>query len=470
MPVAENHDFFCVRYGKQIKLYYIMSETNAKGVEDTMMKILSYKNQIRLNTDGTEAQIRPVLEIGLERAATVFVAQYIDGMEMFPSTRYELQQGAQSVFLKTMRVIRPGSDPYRFSIKVFLATPDGKAEELEDVRQLRADMEIRLLLPLPGAEESLLRSDWKEQLAIRGAGYVAGGDGNLERDQISFPEPVCFSWQGGTAPYTLTLTGGGKVKTVSCSGPCCEVWNLFTGTEYRWHVTDSTGAVSAEQHFFTAYGPRLIAVPARENGPVNLRDIGGYRSISGGVVRQGMAYRGSDHAMFLPGCPENHAFLRDELQIRTELDLRYAENVVGRTGSDLGDSVRWVHRPVNAYHSFTPEQCELFRETIRLFADPGLYPVFFHCNGGCDRTGEIAFLLNALLGVPEEELMLDYELSSLSFFPRKRSIEYFVEWRTNIAAYAPGAGNWMERVEKYLLAIGVTAEEIASIRRNLIAV
>ena len=51
-------------------------------------------------------------------------------------------------------------------------------------------------------------------------------------------------------------------------------------------------------------------------------------------------------------------------------------------------------------------------------------PVYFHCIYGADRTGTLAFLLESLLGVGENELAKDYELTSFSYglesAPRRR--------------------------------------------------
>lgn len=81
-------------------------------------QIISFKNQIRLNPDATEAHIRPLVEIMLEHAATLFISQTIDDMEMFEPVRYELGKGTQSVFLKTMRIIRPSAGSYKVGITV----------------------------------------------------------------------------------------------------------------------------------------------------------------------------------------------------------------------------------------------------------------------------------------------------------------------------------------------------------------
>jgi protein tyrosine/serine phosphatase len=40
--------------------------------------------------------------------------------------------------------------------------------------------------------------------------------------------------------------------------------------------------------------------------------------------------------------------------------------------------------------------------------------IFFHCRVGADRTGTLAYLLEGLLGVPDEERYEEYELTHLS--------------------------------------------------------
>ena len=97
----------------------ILRETERRTeIMEKIFKILAFRNQIHLNESETEATIRPVLEIELERAATLFISQSIDGMEMFEPVRYELKNGPQSIFLKTMRVIHPRRGKYKVSITV----------------------------------------------------------------------------------------------------------------------------------------------------------------------------------------------------------------------------------------------------------------------------------------------------------------------------------------------------------------
>ncbi len=104
-----------------------------------IFEIKGYKNQTRLSENGLEAHIRPVLELELERAATLFISQYIDDLEMFAPVRYELQIGSQAIFLKPMRVIRPHAGMYRLSVKVMASAADSKPEEVSETCTLKND-------------------------------------------------------------------------------------------------------------------------------------------------------------------------------------------------------------------------------------------------------------------------------------------------------------------------------------------
>ena len=83
-----------------------------------------------------------------------------------------------------------------------------------------------------------------------------------------------------------------------------------------------------------------------------------------------------------------------------------------------------------------------------------------HCTYGVDRTGTVCYLLEALLGVSDEDLKREYELSA--FTSSYVNSEEFASFRTRISMLE--GNNTCEKVEGYLLSIGVTAEEITSIR------
>lgn len=333
---------------------------------------------------------------------------------------------------------------------------------------------LRVLEPADDATVWLLRKDWREHAArCAAAEKDAAGLGKIAFQ--AFPETARFAWAGGVPPYRLTLTTAAGPEhdhqvALEISQTSAEVANLLVGAEYRWKLQDADGA-TLHGRFATAETPRLIALPDRRAAPVNVRDLGGWRTVDGGRVRQGMVYRGSELGVVddIPAATDaNRQFLLKELGIRTDLDLRYEEQVARHSCSGIAPEVQWLCYAINAYNPLTPEQNALFRETMRTFARPENYPIYVHCSGGADRTGEVCFLLNALLGVADEDLFADYELTSLARLPRPRTIPYFQGWLQRIAAFSPEGGlSFRQQAENYLLAIGVTPEEIAAIRQLL---
>ncbi len=333
---------------------------------------------------------------------------------------------------------------------------------------------VRLSLlssPTNDASVSLLKPNWRTILqdCIKGS-RLESGYGDYESE--GYPVPVHFAWEKGKPPYSLhLLTNGQPDICISTDSTCLDVYNLMVGKNYKWILSDSLGAACSGT-FRTNREPRLIYFPDRKSSPVNVRDIGGYMTDSGKEVRQGLVFRGTALYAF----PElgladistaNRKILINDLQIKTELDLCYKEEVATKKNSDISPETRWFHYPVNAYNPFDDEMNALFRDTIRCFANDSNYPIYVHCSGGVDRTGEVCFLIGGLLGVDEEELFTDYELSSLSRFPRDRNIKYFQEWLQRIAAFSPQNAQKLScraKIENYMLGIGVTQKEIDAIR------
>ena len=67
--------------------------------------------------------------------------------------------------------------------------------------------------------------------------------------------------------------------------------------------------------------------------------------------------------------------------------------------------------------------------------------VYFHCAGGADRTGSLAFLIEGLLGVSEEDLSKDYEVTYYSGSNRKRNSStgwFYKPMIRYIRTFAPG--------------------------------
>ena len=103
-------------------------------------------------------------------------------------------------------------------------------------------------------------------------------------------------------------------------------------------------------------------------------------------------------------------------------------------------------------------------------------PFLIHCNLGKDRTGLFCAIIEALMGATPDEISEDYATSFYNYFGIKlySSDYYFVvnnEIRTFLASMLGVEDidnvNLSAAAERYLLRIGVSAEEIESVRAKL---
>ena len=308
----------------------------------------------------------------------------------------------------------------------------------------------------------------------------------------SAPAKVLFSWETDEPEPVLMISEDPSFPEMTPDGPLSPafsgrdtrivhtgktsalVGNLKIGQTYYWRVGGS-----AVRSFTTEdLTPRWIFA----EGATNIRDLGGWKTQEGKRVRQGLIYRGSelDWISYRDRDPrlepqahtaiteEGRRILREELRIRTDLDLRLGV-VGGLTESPLGPDVSLRLIPSLPYDEFLAEdQYPAAKAIYECLADPSAYPVYYHCWGGADRTGTIAYLLLAYLGVPEEDLILDYELTSLSIFGiRARTLGFFREFMRALAPFDP-EGTPKSRAERFFYACGLSEDTLTSLKKNLL--
>ena len=162
------------------------------------------------------------------------------------------------------------------------------------------------------------------------------------------------------------------------------------------------------------------------------------------------------------GTPESRRRILAETGLRTEIDLRSGAETWGMAGSPLGPSVAWYNIPgVQIAGLTTSGGKKSFSKCFRLFLDERNYPIDFHCIAGADRTGALAAVLEALLGVSEDDIVIDYTLTSLSSSGVRRPESCTRQLRA-FNKY-PGA-TLNERVEAYAIDCGFTRDDIAKFR------
>lgn len=302
------------------------------------------------------------------------------------------------------------------------------------------------------------------------------------KKDFAIPEGIVFRWRN-PEKVSCTLQISDKPtfrKYRELTGiRQITVRNLVPGISYYWRVIADDGSRSEVRTFsLQEDAPRFLQI----DGVTNARDLGGWCGQDGRKIRYGMVYRGAQFEKWdttgRPISKRGIGTLLNDLGLRTDLDLR-GDDVKPFKG--FGDRVCHKSFAIYAYATwknadigdqrlgiFSPNERKRIKKIFSLFASPSSYPLYMHCQGGGDRTGTIAFLLGAVLGMSKEDLLLEYELSNLSLAQgRSRHSEVMSKFLEKWESYVPG-GTIGEQVRAYLTECGITDDTLNRIRKLLL--
>lgn len=334
---------------------------------------------------------------------------------------------------------------------------------------------ITALAPEDGGTFSSLSktiASWLAKPYTLGSGKEYYGSGCTVRS-------LTFSWQDDKPRdhYVITVLPKDQpeeVRTVSSAEASCKFpVTPFSGSVYYWQVAaydsaDGAPVCSPVFSFTTAPGPRLIT---NIGGVNNARDAGGaYTADKTRRVRQGLIYR----TAYLDSITASGKKTGAEVYgIKTELDLRRpADSKTVGKGSQFGKTVKYINIPGRHYLSgdenyHLKNNWALLGQEIKVFAKKENYPVCFHCSGGRDRTGTVAFLVNGLCGVPAEDLFFDFELTFLTTPDDAPTYIAGIQDLYDFMNTFDGE-TLKDKIETFCIAAGLTHEEIAAIREILL--
>ncbi len=254
------------------------------------------------------------------------------------------------------------------------------------------------------------------------AGYTTSIIGDFEtgnHDYNDRPLPVSFDWSSvasGTCRYTLYVSESenfyaSETQKVSTYVSHADIYNLKTDTTYYWKVRCELGGFTYETPVSTVTTADTVRWIYVDNVR-NVRDMGGWNGLT-----QGLIYRGSElnlvgtHGLSLSA--DGKKVMSELLGITTDLDFR-AEDQNGGKKSPIGEDTVWLNLPIGNFMSLYSSQTMF--DVIKTFAYYENYPIYMHCWGGADRTGTVAFMIEGLCGVSEEDLAIDLELTSFASF------------------------------------------------------
>ena len=163
-------------------------------------------------------------------------------------------------------------------------------------------------------------------------------------------------------------------------------------------------------------------------GSVNFRDLGGYRTADGLEVEWRRLFRADGLHKLTPA--DRRQLL--DLGVATVIDLRTVDEAEQRGRFPVDQvPVRYVDLPLTDVLPTTEEmpswaEASYVASRYALMVSEGgpalagafaplasgdSLPADYHCSAGKDRTGVLAALILAFLGVPDETIVADYALS-----------------------------------------------------------
>lgn len=288
--------------------------------------------------------------------------------------------------------------------------------------------------------------------------------------ELSIPDGVTINWslEGNSnkvvpTEYELLLSKNESfenAKSVTTTETEVKVNNLNLDQEYYYKVIAKFNDVAVEsdvKSFYTVdYGPRNLSVAfyTPKGSPMyttNVRDIGGWK-VGDKKVKQDLLFR----------CANPKTVMKDafkEFNVKTEIDLR-SESETTATKSVLTNVV-YYHFPMTYSGNILLNNKEILPNVFEVLGDKDNYPMIFHCSIGTDRTGMLAYLINALLGVSKEDLARDYLYSNFGLISSNRTTSAVNQYDTEINKFT--GETYSEKTKKLLLSYGVRESDINSL-------
>ena len=313
----------------------------------------------------------------------------------------------------------------------------------------------------------------------------------LNRDQYGNDcknYPIQLSWSNGENTFESAKLKFWSTEDQSdlreielgANATSASLANLYRARKYRVQLV-AGDQVSNSFEFTTGDYPRTITM----GGIHNVRDIGGYVTSYGVRTNQGLMYRGYYIDDKSGGHGANYStevqkVQEEVMKIGYELDLQKASETNGRTASCLNSTATPCEYKCLTLVSFanflTQDSYKNLPEVMHIMANSDQKHSYFHCWGGADRTGMLAFFVNAICGVSYTDLIEDFELTSQTnnmrchahndnnaYFPKFLNA-FMNEWE----GFDPEA-TVNKNCEKWMVEVaGVAQEDIEKIREIML--
>lgn len=277
---------------------------------------------------------------------------------------------------------------------------------------------------------------------------------------------------------------------------------LLPGNTYYWKAIGKTSNIEFDGGLFRVNEDNIRFGNFDRVG--NMRDLGGWKTSDNTHIKYNMLFRGRNVDSL--NTTQKDA-ITEAFGFKTQIDLRSDGD--GPINVRICPGVNYYYTNTNLIYNQvlsnlnqkagiceTPDEDngrrltygQLLAKIFDVLAQETSYPLYFHCIHGADRTGTLAILIEGLLGVSEEDIIKDYELTSFNSKSGQRLRGKANSNNTNFeipltdsasdygfqhlfAALNARQGNTLkDKIENLLMSedIGVPASTIAAIRNLLI--
>ena len=204
---------------------------------------------------------------------------------------------------------------------------------------------------------------------------------------------------------------------------------LVPSYTYYWKAVSKKSQTEFDGGVFTVNEDNILFSNYSVIG--NMRDLGGWKTSENSRIKYNMIYRGRNPDSLtikqIEALTEQYGF-KTQFDLRCDSDRGIGVNICTGVNYYYTNTTRYYQQAFGAFLDKKAGRCvtpdadndhrltyaQLYYKLFHVLANEQSYPLYFHCIHGADRTGTLAILIEGLLGVSEEDIVKDYELTSFN--------------------------------------------------------